>query len=224
MSGRVSEFWKSSLRRAGSVISRKAGCWRDAFRRSAVRLLRGGTLGKLAASIAGLLLFAVGCGDSPSNGCDSGLSGCTGNPTIYNVYAVPTSEGRASTCPGPEYAGVSVPIDTRLACNGLGTAPTGNANSIAILGCSATCICFRQFGGSPDCGVTPGLGTNVKESCTDRCQEDCSSRDCGALGLRGPVRTFLKLSGGAPRCRNFQTDADYSCNTTGMLGRREGGE
>ena len=136
---------------------------------------------------------------------------------IYNVYAVLTSEGQASTCAAPEDARVSVPVDGMVACNSLGTAPTGNTNSITILNCSPTCICFQQFGGSPDCGVTPALGTNIKESCTAQCKEDCSSKNCGALGRRGPVRTFLKLSGGTPRCPNMQTEADYSCDTTGML-------
>lgn len=78
----------------------------------------------------------------------------------------------------------------------------GPANSIEVLSCSSTCICFAQSPGSLDCSGT--VNGNIKESCTNKCNAD----DQGS---------FLGISEFAG-CGALQVpDSEYECGCTKMV-------
>lgn len=107
-------------------------------------------------------------------------------------------------------------------CNGGWTPPTGNDNSYRIHSCSSKCICFTQFTGSAgfgyNCASTGDgyIGSNIKESCSDRCSGDCDGPNCQFTAPQGHYnRTWIKLAA-PPSCDNQLPDEEYECNTTGM--------
>lgn len=93
-------------------------------------------------------------------------------------------------------------------------------NSIEILGCSAKCLCFKQYASqssNPTCNQTKALGYNVKESCFDQCKADCNGINCGETATLQQTRTRLRLLGSGQICADQKPEADYSCATTGMV-------
>eukprot|EP00956_Cyclotella_meneghiniana_P031341 scaffold82036_cov82-Cyclotella_meneghiniana.AAC.3 len=96
-------------------------------------------------------------------------------------------------------------------------------NSIEVIGCSDTCLCFRQVA-SPesdvDCDTSRAIGWNVKMSCFNKCLVDCNGSNCGETATTS--RTRLMLTGSGPICASPVSEEDFSCETTGMILDDEG--
>eukprot|EP00930_Biecheleria_cincta_P063387 TRINITY_DN4890_c0_g1_i7.p1 TRINITY_DN4890_c0_g1~~TRINITY_DN4890_c0_g1_i7.p1 ORF type:complete len:246 (+),score=20.72 TRINITY_DN4890_c0_g1_i7:85-822(+) len=135
-------------------------------------------------------------------------------------YAVHSGD---QTCTTAQPKGVALsPSQDANQCNGGWTPPTGNDNSYRIHSCSSKCICFTQFTGGPGFGYSCAssgagyIGSNVKESCSDRCSGDCDGPNCQFTAPHGIYnRTWIKLAE-PPSCDNQVPDAEYKCDTTGM--------
>jgi len=93
-------------------------------------------------------------------------------------------------------------------------------NSIEVIACSAKCLCFTQYASSDPtaaCDGNKALGQNVKEACLGDCMVDCNGADCGLTATVADSGTRLALLGEGQICAAPQSDADYSCATTGMV-------
>lgn len=131
----------------------------------------------------------------------------------YGVFVGPS----ASTCAGsPGIAGALTPTQDSNQCNGGWARGGGNENSYRIHLCSSKCICFTQFAGTSVCDESKSQGSNIKESCIDRCMGDCNGGNCQFSGTGGGT-TWLKLTEGPVTCDSQMPDDVYSCNTTGMV-------
>lgn len=93
-------------------------------------------------------------------------------------------------------------------------------NSIEVLGCTDTCLCFRQVAADTadaNCNVDKAVGYNVKLACFDQCLLDCNGLNC--QDTTGPEQAFtrLMLTGEGPICDTPVAPEDFVCETTGMI-------
>eukprot|EP00462_Mataza_sp_D1_P026430 CAMPEP_0175148436 /NCGR_PEP_ID=MMETSP0087-20121206/16625_1 /TAXON_ID=136419 /ORGANISM="Unknown Unknown, Strain D1" /LENGTH=361 /DNA_ID=CAMNT_0016433893 /DNA_START=165 /DNA_END=1246 /DNA_ORIENTATION=+ len=127
------------------------------------------------------------------------------------------------TCDASLSRSMSTKIDDTRTCFDAGVSGTGLGNSLQVLSCSPTCMCFKQYGGDQNCDDSKALGTNIKQACVGQCLPDCNGDGCGLPGgervenVDGIDRqTYLALRG-SPRCKNMVSAEEYSCPTTGMI-------
>ena len=138
---------------------------------------------------------------------------CNGDGEVsYNVF-IHDCEGRpgiSTVMDSPQ------PIGTCLHL-GMGRAAY---NSIEILGCSDTCLCFKQYVAQTEdagCDESKSGGWNIKMTCFDKCLQDCNGINCGdwAEPYSFPMR--LQLTGSGQICTESVPDSEFSCETTGMI-------
>eukprot|EP00746_Dinoflagellata_sp_MGD_P146361 gnl/MRDRNA2_/MRDRNA2_78851_c0_seq1.p1 gnl/MRDRNA2_/MRDRNA2_78851_c0~~gnl/MRDRNA2_/MRDRNA2_78851_c0_seq1.p1 ORF type:complete len:253 (-),score=24.37 gnl/MRDRNA2_/MRDRNA2_78851_c0_seq1:89-769(-) len=136
------------------------------------------------------------------------------NYTVYPARMNPTCDGNVvSPMGGPP----GHPLDPTSKCHYFGKGKSAY-NSIEVLRCSSKCLCFRQYASKAEgakCDATLSLGTNVKESCLGECKADCNGPNCALEGK--PSGTRLKLIGSGQICSEPVSDAEYNCETTGMV-------
>jgi len=105
-------------------------------------------------------------------------------------------------------------------------------NSIKILSCSSTCICYQQFAASSQgtCDASEAVGFNTKQTCLGGCDADCNGNNCAdhpdtvygtLLSLLGPNQEWIVPGSDAakalqPLCDNVVSDDEYFCPTTAM--------
>ena len=93
-------------------------------------------------------------------------------------------------------------------------------NSIQVLSCTDTCLCFKQFA-TPEadmgCNESSAVGFNIKMSCFNKCLQDCNGNNCGDTALPGSSVTRLQLTGSGQICKTPVSEEDFICLTTGMI-------
>eukprot|EP00440_Ansanella_granifera_P021161 gb/GFBE01022976.1/.p1 GENE.gb/GFBE01022976.1/~~gb/GFBE01022976.1/.p1 ORF type:complete len:209 (+),score=34.68 gb/GFBE01022976.1/:1-627(+) len=139
---------------------------------------------------------------------------------IYRVYSAATNPTCDSALDSGGMPGNTLPDAAAIgSCQDFGKGKSAY-NSIEILGCSSTCLCFRQYASeasNPSCDESLALGTNIKEACFDECKADCNGPGCGETTTLEQSQTRLALLGEGQICAQPQAAANYSCATTGMI-------
>ena len=147
---------------------------------------------------AGLLAICV-CNCNGEVAYNVFMNNCEGSPGISTVMD-----------PSPQ------PIGT---CQNHGKGRSAY-NSIEVLGCSDTCLCFKQYAAKTEdagCDESKSVGWNIKMTCFDKCLQDCNGINCGdwAEPYSFPMR--LQLTGSGQICTEPVPDSEFGCETTGMI-------
>eukprot|EP00931_Biecheleriopsis_adriatica_P098236 TRINITY_DN72172_c0_g1_i1.p1 TRINITY_DN72172_c0_g1~~TRINITY_DN72172_c0_g1_i1.p1 ORF type:complete len:204 (-),score=15.26 TRINITY_DN72172_c0_g1_i1:147-758(-) len=111
-------------------------------------------------------------------------------------------------------------LDTSKTCHEFGVGKT-HYNSLKVIRCSSQCLCFNQLASvaaNPTCDESAAEGTNIKEACFNKCMPDCNGPNCATDPNYAGTPTALKLTGSGDICAQPVSDADYFCDTTGMVG------
>jgi len=139
---------------------------------------------------------------------------CTGQDVAYNVFSLPNC---VATQQSQNHVLNEQPPPIGF-CQNLGMGRAAY-NSIEILGCSSTCLCFKQYASqnANDMCNPASRGQNVKMSCTNKCLQDCNGVDCGDTALPDSGNTRLMLTGSGQLCASPVADEDFVCETTGMI-------
>jgi len=111
-------------------------------------------------------------------------------------------------------------LDTSKTCHEFGVGKT-HYNSLKVIRCSSQCLCFQQLASvaaNPTCDESAADGSNIKEACYNQCMPDCNGPNCASDPNYDGRPTALKLTGSGAICSQPVSDADYFCDTTGMIG------
>lgn len=111
-------------------------------------------------------------------------------------------------------------LDTSQTCHAFGQGRT-HYNSLKVVRCSSQCLCFNQLASvapNPTCDESAAVGSNIKEACYNQCMPDCNGPNCASDPNYAGNPTALKLTGSGAICAQPVSDADYFCDTTGMVG------